>query len=72
MSHFSEILNSKINNHNTAKIISVFKNYESFLLEYQGKNLLRKIQHHEFSQAFAFKVPFYKFFQILINHDNFM
>lgn len=46
MSHFSEKLNSDIHNHNIAKLISVFKYYESFSLEFQEKisSLLYQIE----------------------------
>ena len=36
-SHFSEIGNNNIHNHNTAKLISIFKYHESFSLGFQEK-----------------------------------
>ena len=36
-SHFSEIGDNNIHNHNTAKLISIFKYHESFSLGFQEK-----------------------------------
>lgn len=71
-SHFSEIGDNNIHNHNTAKLISIFKYHESFSLGFQEKihvvisNKREKIIILNVFQAFALKHAFCNFFQILI------